>query len=144
MWFNVNDEKSLEEFVKKINYFHDSCIKEMKYFSGAYVEPNLYMHPINENRILNILIQRQYEDISMIEMEFSELEFLKLRPVNKNYTCEIFGATMFFKNNYIYWYDDYNISNLNEYDGTVVCASKFRWRIITDCLGNNEFFVSIK
>lgn len=50
--------------------FHDSCIKEMKYVSGAYVMDDLSMHPINEKRNISVLIQRQFENPSVIEMEF--------------------------------------------------------------------------
>jgi len=39
-----------------------------------------------------------------------------------------------------------NISerNLEEYGGTIICASKLRWRVIDECMGQNEFYISAK
>jgi len=103
MWYEIKDGNELEDFMYKMCYFHDSCIKEIKYLSGAYVNNELSMHPLNDRRILNVVIQRQYEDVSMIEMEFSGLKFLKLFPVDDKYTCEIMESMMLIKNGYIYW-----------------------------------------
>ena len=74
MWNDIRDEKTLEEFMESMDFFHDSCMKEMKYVSGAYVEEDLGMYPVNDRRILNVIIQRQYEENYMIEMEFSVLK----------------------------------------------------------------------
>ena len=69
-WNEITDENSLKEFMERVSFFHDSCIKEMHYLSGAYVNENLDMYPVNDRRILRVIIQRQYEEDSMIEMEF--------------------------------------------------------------------------
>ena len=82
MWNDIRDEKTLEEFMESMDFFHDSCMKEMKYVSGAYVEEDLGMYPVNDRRILNVIIQRQYEENSMIEMEFSGMKYLQLKPVS--------------------------------------------------------------
>lgn len=31
MWNDIKDEKTLEEFMESMDFFHDSCMKEMKY-----------------------------------------------------------------------------------------------------------------
>ena len=36
-WNEITDENSLKEFMERVSFFHDSCIKEMHYLSGAYV-----------------------------------------------------------------------------------------------------------
>ena len=72
-WNEITDENSLKEFMERVSFFHDSCIKEMHYLSGAYVNENLDMYPVNDRRILRVIIQRQYEEDSMIEMEFQGL-----------------------------------------------------------------------
>ena len=64
--------------MNRVNFFHDSCIKELKYVSGAYIEEDLSMYPLNDKRILNIIIQCQFEDVSMIEMQFIGLKCLRL------------------------------------------------------------------
>lgn len=143
MWNEINDDHDLINFMNKICFFHDSCIKEMKYLSGAYVNEKLRMHPINDRRILKVIIQRQFEDISMIEMEFEGLKCLKLFPTDDQYTCEILDSTMILKNDCIYWCDCGGLSeaDLDNYSGTMICASKLRWRSISNCMGQTEFYL---
>lgn len=145
MWNEINTDHDLVSFMNKICFFHDSCIKEMKYLSGAYVNEELGMYPVNDRRILKVILQRQFEDISMIEMEFEGLKCLKLFPADAQYTCEIFDSTMILKNDCIYWCDCGGLSeaDLDNYRGTMICASKFRWRPIEKCMGQKEFYESI-
>jgi len=110
--------------------FHDSCIKEIKYLSGAYVNSALSMYPINDCRTLNMIIQRQFKDYPVIELEFTGLKFLRLIPVSDQFTCEILEATMTYKDGYFFWYDFSELSDedLEKYEGTVICAAQVRWR----------------
>lgn len=143
MWNEIIDDNDLKSFMERVGYFHDSCIKELKYLSGAYVDEELSMYPINDRRVLNVIIQRQFKDFSMIEMEFKGLKYLKLFPVDDKYTCEILESTMILKEDGIYWCDCGGLSkdDINEYNGTLICASKLRWRSINKCMGKKEFFV---
>ena len=102
------------------------------------------MHPLNDRRVLNVIIQRQFEDVSMIEMEFAGLKYLNLSPVDERYTCEIFGSTLRIKDRDIYWCDGQNISedDIEDYDGTIICAARLRWRAIDGHMGNGEFYKS--
>lgn len=34
-------------------------------------------------------------------------------------------------------------TDLDNYDGTIICASKLRWRSIDEYLGSREFYTSI-
>lgn len=145
MWNEIKDSNDIYEFMERIIYFHDSCIKEIKYVSGAYVNENLSMRPINESRVLSVIFQRQFKDISMIELQFEGIDYLKLFPNNENYTCEILDSSMFMFNNRIYWADseDVSSSNFESYDGTLICASKLRWRAIEGCIGDKDYFVPV-
>ena len=106
MWNEIRNEQDIRDLMDRVYAFHDSCIKEMHYVSGAYVNADLGMHPLNDRRVLNVIIQRQFEDISMIEMEFAGLKYLNLSPVDEQYTCEIFGSTLLIKDRDIYWCDE--------------------------------------
>lgn len=130
MWNEIRNEDNLIHFMKEINYFHDSCIKEAYYLSGAYVDKDLSMFPVNNRRLLKIIIQRQSAHNSIIELEFQGLKHLKLSPTDEKFTCEILSSTMIIKDGYIYWCDCDNLQEAqsNEYTGTYVCASKLRWR----------------
>lgn len=145
MWNEISTAMDLHFFMDTICSFHDSCIKELRYLSGAYVNDNLGMHPINDRRILNVIIQRQFEINPMIEMEFEGLKYLKLFPTDENYTCEILDSTMFLKNGCIYWCDrgDLSEEDLENFTGTMICATKIRWRPIKDCMGEKNFYYSV-
>ena len=143
-WNEIRDEDSLKEFMEKVSFFHDSCIKEMHYLSGAYVNENMDMYPVNDRRILRVIIQRQYEEDSMIEMEFQGLKYLKLFPADEHYTCEILGSNIILKEDRVIWSDCEDKTDLEDGDtGTLVCASKLRWRPISGCMGEKEFLKDV-
>lgn len=139
MWKEISTEKDLLHFMREMYYFHDSCIKELQYTSGAYVAEDLSMYPINDRRILRVIVQRQFPDNPMMELEFSGLKFLKLFPVDDQYTCEILETAMFFKEGLIYWCD-HEDSPETDSDGFLVCASKLRWRAIDRHMGPAEYY----
>ncbi len=142
MWQEISNDEEIAYFMDKVHFFHDSCIKELKYISGAYVNDDLSMHPINDARLLRVIIQRQDKDNSMIEMEFEGLKFLHLFPTDDMYTCEILDSAMFFRNGYIYWCDraDFMEIDSEDFEGTMICASKLRWRIIENGMGSAEYY----
>ena len=144
MWEKISTNDEILHFMEKVCYFHDSCIKEICYLSGAYVGDNLSMFPLNNRRVLRVLIQRQYEQDSMIEMEFQGLKMFKLFPVDESDTCEIINSTMILKDGNIYWCDCDNLSesNSDEYTGTFICASTLRWRCIENHMGEKDFYHS--
>ena len=144
MWEIISTNDEILKFMDKVCYFHDSCIKEISYISGAYVGEKLSMHPLNDRRVLRVVIQRQYEKNSMIEMEFQGLKYLKLFPVDDNYTCEILDSTMIMKDGNIYWCDcgDLSESDLDDYTGTLICASGLRWRSVANNMGKKDFYHS--
>lgn len=143
MWNEIVNKNDLKNFMDILLGFHDSCIKEFKYISGAFVNEELSMYPINDKRNLKMIIQRQYKNPSTIEMEFIELVKLKIFPVNNNYTCEILGATMLVKNDCIYWCDCDGIreNEIDDYNGTLICSSRLRWRIVNEYIGNDEIYI---
>ena len=137
MWKELRTQHEIDNFMKEIIGFHDSCIKEIKYSSGAYVEKNLSMSPVNTKRTLTVLIQRQFEDISA-------LEYIRMYPVNPDYTCEILDASFFIKDGLIYWCDNGDVKedDIHNYKGTVICSKKVRWRNASELIGKRDFYKS--
>ncbi|MBE6865611.1 MAG: hypothetical protein E7492_01445 [Ruminococcaceae bacterium] len=146
MWNYINTETDVQQFMNNMIYFHDSCIKEIKYISGAYVDEDLSMYPLNDKRILKVIIQRQFENNSMIELEFTGIKWLKLFPIQEGYTCEIFESTLLLNNSGVYWSDCGGMveGDFEDYGGTSICASKLRWRAIDSSMGEKEFYVPVK
>ncbi|MBQ2691656.1 MAG: hypothetical protein IJF53_05835 [Clostridia bacterium] len=141
MWNMIESENDVKVFLDQIGGFHDSCLKELKYISGAYVTDELSMHPINDQRCLRMIFQRQYENNSVIEIEFIGLESLHLCPIDENYTCDIFDVGMFFENGKLFWGDsDWFIKHREEYGGTWLCAQKARWRALENGLGKEPIY----
>ena len=105
MWNEIKSEKDLKSFMDIVCGFHDSCIKEIKYISGAYVDETLSMLPNNTQRTLSVIIQLQFENPSVVEMQFVGLKYLRLFPIEEDYTCEILDTTMILKKDCIYWCD---------------------------------------
>lgn len=142
MWNEIENEKDLNSFMDTVCWFHDSCIKELKYISGAYVNKELSMLPINRQRILNMIIQRQFENPSVVEMQFVGLKYLKLFPSDENHTCEILDATMILEEDRVYWCDcgGLSVKDMESYTGTAICASKVRWRAVDEYIGPKEIY----
>lgn len=145
MWNEITTEKELNSFLDVVCYFHDSCLKEIKYISGAYVDEKLSMSAVNNQRILNMIVQRQFKNPSVVEMQFVGLKYLKLFPSDENYTCEILDATMILKEDCIYWCDCGGLSekDIEGYTGTTICASKVRWRPADEYIGAKEIYVTL-
>lgn len=140
-WNDIYTEKQLNEFLVLYGGFHDCCIKELRYLSGAFVNENLDMYPLNDQRKLYIIFQRQAEECTVVEMEFSGLVSLSLNPVDELYTCEILDASMFFEDGKIYWGDSICFKEQREvYEGTWLCAQKVKWRIADEYMGNKEVY----
>lgn len=144
MWNEITNENELNNFMDAVYGFHDSCLKELKYMSGAYVNEKGDMLPVNKQRTLSVIIQRQSENPAVIEMQFAGLNSLKLFPNDENYTCEILDATMILKEDCIYWCDCGGLSakDIESYAGTAICASKLRWRAVDEYIGSKEIYVT--
>ena len=130
MWNKVIDDKTRTVLLEEAGFFHDTCLTELRYISGAYVGKDLAMYPINDKRKVNVFIQRQEVERNTIELEFSGIEYLKLFPYDEEYTCEIFGVTLILEDGNIFWCDCDGISKeeFPDYRGISICASELRWR----------------
>jgi len=146
MWNEIKNQEDIDAFMNEVNYFHDTCLKELKYLSGAFVGEDFGMHPINDRRILSVIIQRQVKEMPMLELEFSGLKYLRLFPVDEIYTCEILEASLFMKDGYIYWSDREidSVEDSRDRDGTLVCAAKLRWRPIAKNFSDQLYYVNCK
>lgn len=139
------DRDKVEKYFERDKADFDIITEYIINISGAYVNKNLGMLPVNKQRILSIIIQRQFENPSVIEMQFMGLNHLKLFPNDENYTCEILDATMLLKDDCIYWCDCGGLSeeDIKNYTGTTICASKVRWRAADEYIGSDEVYKSI-
>ena len=134
MWERINNNEQLESFLQRITYFHDSCMKSFSFVSGAYVNSQLAMYPVNDKRVLSMIFQRQFEDITSFEVEFYGLRSFNYVPASPLYTCEIESANMYFKDGLIYFEHDSFLKSdeTGQFIMNSVCAEGLRWRILTE------------
>ena len=145
-WIELKSQEDINSFMDSINNFHDSCLKEIKYTSGAYVTENLSMQPFSNQRMLSMVVQRQFSNPKVIELEFGELSYLKLVPIEYGelgFIGDISSVTMLFKDGYIYWCDDGTLTenDIDDYQGIVVCAKSVRWREADEYIGSEEVYI---
>ena len=133
MWTELKTGEDLAFFMRLVNGFHDSVLKELSYVSGAYVDEDLNMHPVDDKACLRVLIQRQDETLPALELEFSGLQELRLYPIDPAYTSEILDAALFLRDGLICFCDcgDIGPENFDDYRGISVRAKSLRWRSFT-------------
>lgn len=131
-WNYIKTNEDIEKLMKTFGGFHDSCIKEISYISGAYVNEDLSIQPSNNKREVKVLFERQLSNPTSIEMVFEKVSKLNLAPIDERYDCVILDSFMEFVENKIYWADcsDLDIHDIREYDDyTWICAESVKWRI---------------
>lgn len=127
-------------------HFHDSCITNLTYKSGAYVDKHKTMHFGDiDGRELNLIIQRQWEPITL-ELCFVGVRRFHVVGWQDNYLCDIMYAYLSFHKDVlpgepielIVWADteyfnleEIAISNsLKEPADSYVIANTLKWRVI--------------
>jgi len=145
MEFNkINTQEDIQELMNKFGFFHDSCIKEIKYISGGYVskkvsDKNRTMCPVNSIRSVYIIFQSQNTDCSVIEMKFDFIQKLNLVPRNEDYDCIINDASLVKINNLFYWseWESFDIEDIEIENGTWISSKEVGWRQLPEeCLGD--------
>lgn len=139
---SINSQKDIKQLMEKFNCFHDSCIKELKYYSGSYVEKARSMFPFNSIRNVNIIFQSQNSEFSTIELQFGQIHRLNLEPRLMEYDCIIYEASFFKNDNLFYWseWEDFSLDNLNEANRTWISSEKVKWRSLENALGEQEIY----
>jgi hypothetical protein len=105
-WISANTDNEIKTLMDYYGGFHDSCISEIKYASGAFVDSEQSMHMGNaEDRQVEIVFQRQWEPVAII------LRFIGMRKMNitgwqRNYSPDIYGCYLSIHNNLIVGLDD--------------------------------------
>ncbi len=142
-WTSIATDAEIKEFMNLFGYFHDSCIKEIHYRTGTFVRKDLSMTMLNE-AVVRVLFQRQWENPSVIEVELGNLIKLHVKPVDKEYSTDIYEATFIKMGDVFYWADkdDWTESNRDDYDfATWISARRVRWRRREDLIGEELFYL---
>ena len=71
MWKIIRSKQDINNFMTLFGGFHDACLKEICYNSGAFVNKDLSMNPVNSERLLYAIFQRQGLGFSQSWMNIS-------------------------------------------------------------------------
>ncbi|MGL6216761.1 MAG: hypothetical protein ACRC36_01910 [Lacrimispora sphenoides] len=147
-WKEIKYQKDIEELLDVYGGFHDSCIANFCYESGAGVTPDKSMHFGGaSDHALRVTFQRQWDPIT-IELFFSGLRRLHLVGWQDNYFCDIMSAYLAFHdkllpgkpNRVIVWadtdlFDTEKVVASNalvEPADTYIVSNDLKWRIISE------------
>ena len=136
MWNELKSNDDIELFMKKYGNFHDSCIREFNYVSGAYVNKDCSMFPINSKKELSIIFQRQCKDIMNIQLVFCGLKSLNFVPSIPNFEAIISKVCMKIIGDDLYWCVDcgFNLACTKDLwfnsNYTWLCCEWAKWRTI--------------
>lgn len=141
-YVEIKDKKDIETLMKEFNWFHDSCIKELKYFSGGYVDEDGSMYPFNSSRCVTIIFQSQNAKARTIEMKFDLIRKLNLSPKDEEYDCIIYGASLKKIDNIFYWSEceNFKLEDMHEEYLTWISSQRVSWRILENALGNDKIY----
>ena len=145
-WTQIENQQDIDNLMDAFDCFHDSCLKELKYISGMYVEKESKgMAAVNDKREVHVIIQRQWAPY-VLEMIFEKIVCMGLKPQDDDYDGVIYDAHITKENGYWVWFDStdfkddyremYNYSNV-----TFIKAKKIKWRFNDELLGEDDFFV---
>ena len=141
-YIELKNNKDIEKLMQKFNWFHDSCIKELQYYSGGYVGEDGSMYPFNSARCVKIIFQSQDTIAGVIELKFDGIKKLNLIRRNEEYDCIIYSASLEKIGNIFYWseWGDFEIEDLTKEEGTWVSAEKVSWRTLKNAYGNKKIY----
>ena len=143
-WHEVNTIEDIKGLLEYYEGFHDSCIKELRYTSGAWVDNDRTMvFGESKDRQVDIVFQRQWNPIT-IELRFIGMITMNIAGWQRYYSCDIYDCYLAFHNdlvatldgNLIIWADNagFNPKNLLERDilsesqVSFIVAEKLFWR----------------
>ena len=132
----IKNEEDINLLMQEFKGFHDSCIKEIKYVSGCYVDDNRAMQPINTIRKVEIIFQSQISKVRTLEIHFEKLKKMYLEPQGENYDGIIYEASIKQFEGVFYWSEWENLKkeDIKLKKGTWISAEKIKWRLAEDLI----------
>lgn len=145
-YIEIKQDSDIEKLMEEFNWFHDSCIKELQYYSGGYVEEGGAMYPLNTIRCVKIIFQSQAAHTRVIEMKFEKIKKLNLVPRDEEYDCIIYEASLEKIDGLFYWseWKDFNEEDLKKEVGTWISSQKVSWRPLKNAFGSKQVYQMIE
>ena len=133
----ICNKTDIQLLLEKCHGFHDSCIYEIHYLSGSYVDESMSMRMSsgNTSNTLRMRFHSQNKDCKVFDLEFSGLISLNFNPPSPNESHEIFGGTVIDYEGVYFWSDNHkfdpgDLVNSFKRKETWICCKQIRWLII--------------
>ena len=138
MWTTVVTQADANALLSLFGSFHDGCIREAHVWGGYCVDPDMSMRcPPTPDLKCRLLIQRQWEDPSAVELLFDQVSRITL-AAPEEFDRIIAGAGLRVEAKCIVLSVDteFEDENPNVESSTAIIARRLWWRRVDDGLGN--------
>ncbi|WP_129691884.1 hypothetical protein [Gottfriedia acidiceleris] len=137
-WNEIKTTEDIKNLLILFGGFHDSCLKELYLWTDSYVDEELSM-AMSSGTNVRILFQRQFNNISAIELLFEGVRKFHISPPLEDYDSIIYGATLFFEEGLFYWADDSSWSPKKNigYDVSWISSKRLKWRDVSSWMGED-------
>jgi len=136
-WNKIMTKEDIDNLLNLFGGFHDSCLKELYLWTDSCVDEDLSMG-MSSGTNVRILFQRQYENLSAIELVFEGVTQFHLTPPPESYDSIIYDAALILHNGSFYWADDssWRPDKHLEYEVSWISAKSVMWRDVSSWLGD--------
>lgn len=148
IWHAVSNQFDIDYLNEIYGEFHDACITELRYISGADIDNNLSMgFGESTDRKLFVIFKRQWKPMK-IELLFEGMREMNISGWQNHYFCDIFDGYLSLHqdlingrdDNLIVWADNagFNPKEISERDIlsepliTYIISEKLKWRLLED------------
>lgn len=128
-YIEIKSDRDLNAFLELVGEFHDSIIKEIHSFNSGYVDSDLAM--CFGGFDLRVLIQRQYKDISAVELLLGNVSEYHIID-----SGDIYSASGSIEFNEITGKKKIII----DFDGNKFICDKLFWKDASECMGIKSIF----
>lgn len=138
-WHTLNTQTDLDFLMDTFGGFHDGCLREIHAWTGYSVGQQLSMEVTHESVLsARVLVQRQYESPSAIEMLFEQVVRINILPPPENHDAIIYGVTPLRRNGTFYWAPEEEwMPNDLAANITFIASKQASWRDASDWMGSN-------
>lgn len=141
LWNNIKSKEDLDNLNNLFGNFHDSCLKEMCFSTGGYVENDLSIYAYS-NPIARFLFQRQWKEPSVIEIEFSNVLQINIKPEGENNFIDIINAHIYLSDGIFFWSaKDYEMKEEGKDEYTWIEAKNVCWRVRDELIGKDMVYM---
>jgi hypothetical protein len=146
IWTRIQTQSEADELMRQFGSFHDGVLREAHLWTEHWVSDKLAMAiGIGLDTRVRMILQRQWQPLSAVELLFEEVTRFNVVPSPENYEASIRAATLLVAGATIFWADESNWrpGESDSDDVTWISARRLHWRDASDWMGEPLHFGSV-